>query len=451
VGVKSKTLLAACAVLGLAATATAAPRPFQSQPSQQQAPAQAATQTPAGTGTLAAATATGSSKFTSEQIIAAGGLKVGEPVTREDLQTAANRLAATGLFSSVHYKFASGEKGITVEFQVADAATVPVTFDNFPWFTDKELTEAIRQAVGIFDGTAPEQGSYVDSIGVAIENQLTKIGVQGRVEHRLIERLVGNGMELQFRLVGPQLIVGSVEFTDQLAQHDARVQQRLQDIVGKPFSRYYINVFLTEQVRPIYLSQGYVQVEFDPPEARFSGDPNRPDLGRVLVVVPVHPGKAYHWGGASWVGNTVFNATTLDALLGLQDGQAADGLAIHAAWEKVRQQYGSKGYLDAELDPEPSFDAAKSVVTYQVKVTEGVSYKMGKLVISGLSVEAENRVRKAWLIRRGQVFDHSYYEAFLDDIAPKALADLPVHYQHIGRFLQKDEKHETVDVLLDFR
>jgi len=403
-----------------------------------------------GEGILGVVSAAGSAKFSSAQIIAASGLNPGESIRRKDLQLAANRLSSTGLFSSVRYRFFSRGDKVDVQFQVADAPTLHVSFDNFPWFTDRQLSDDIRKSVGLFDGTSPASGSYVDAIGAAIEKQLQALGVQGRVEHRLIERPVGSGMEVQFRLVGVTLEVGSVEFTDPLAQRDERVKERLEDLIGKPFSRYYTDVFVAEQVRPIYLSQGYLQVRFGSPEARFSGNPNLPQPGSVHIVVPVDPGKPYSWGGVDWSGNTVFDADALDRMMGLGPGQTADGLATEAGWQKVHQEYGAKGYLDAALDIQPAFDNAKASVSYNVTVNEGEPYRMGKLVISGLSVNGEKRVRRAWLIHPGQTFDLDYYHAFLGGIAKKALSDLPIHYQHIGRFLQRDRQDHTVDVMLDF-
>ena len=420
------------------------------QSSAQAQPAPAPTPQPNGEGMLGKLSATGSAKFSSAQIISASGLKSGEEVNRESLQLAANRLAMTGLFSDVQYRFQSIGPKVNVQFQVTDARTLHVSFDNFPWFTNAQLSADIRESVGLFDGTAPESGSYVNAIGNAIESQLQKIGVQGRVEHRLIERPVGSGMEVQFRLVGVTLNVGKVEFTDPLAQHDERVAERLQDLIGKPFSRYYTDVFVAEQVQPIYLSQGYLDVRFGAPEARFSGNPNQPDLSSVIVVVPVYPGKQYKWAGATWSGNTVFSSQALNQMVGLNPGQTADGLAIAAGWQKVQQAYGAKGYLDASVNAQPSFNTAKVTASYSVTINEGQPYRMDKLVISGLSVEAEQRVRDAWLIHPGQTFDLNYYNDFLDNVVKKALAHLPVHYQHIGRYIQRNQNH-TVDVMLDFQ
>ncbi len=402
-------------------------------------------------GVLTSITAAGSNKFTSTQVAAGSGLKVGEKVSRQTLQEAANRLAATGLFAKVRYRYSSQGTNVALQFQVADAPTIPVTFDNFPWFTNEQLDQIIHQSVGLFDGTAPEHGSYDDAIAAAIQKKLSSLGIPGRVEHRVMEQLVGTGLELQFRLVGPTINVGSVEFTDPLANHDERIRERLQDVIGKPFSRYYINLFVTEQVRPIYLSQGYLSVKFGPPKARFSGNPDQPQLGKVLVIVPVTRGPLFTWAGAKWSGNTVFDSTRLDRMLGMQSGSTADGLAIEAGLEKIRSAYGRKGYLDVSLDPHPVYDNAKRTVSYNVTIHQGEPYKMGKLVIAGLSPRAERRVHKAWKIPEGKTFDLSYFHAFVGSIVQEALGNLPVHYNHIGRFLDRHPRQHTVDVMLDFR
>jgi outer membrane protein assembly factor BamA len=408
----------------------------------------AAAQAPAAA-PLAAVSFAGSRRFSAEQLQTASGLAPGRPVTRDDLQAAADRLAATGLFTSVRYRFATGPEGVRVEFQLEDAPTVPVVFDNFPWFTDDELRQALQQRLGLFDGTAPEAGGYVEAIGAELEKLLAERGVQARVEHRLLARPEGNGLEQLFRVIGPVSPVVRVEFSDPLAGNDPHIAERLGDLIGKPYSRYATEVFLIEQVRPVYLSHGYLRVELGTPEARLEGNPNRPQPG-LVVRVPVTPGPVYHWCGASWSGNSVLRAEELDRLLGLREGQVADGVALAGGWERIRQRYGASGYLDVQLELQPAYDDAHACVRYQVTVTEGRQYRMGRLVISGLSPEAEKRVRQAWLLHPGQVFDLDYYRAFLDEIARRALADLPVHFERIGHLLDRHPAQGTVDVLLDF-
>ena len=76
---------------------------------------------------------------------------------------------------------------------------------------------------------------------------------------------------------------------------------------------------------------------------------------------------------------------------------------------------------------------------------------MGQLVLTGLSTEGERRIRTAWQIAPGAVFNRGVYEDFVDRGAKEAFSGLPFHYDKIGRFLQTDANAATVDVLLDFQ
>ncbi len=97
-----------------------------------------------GNGKLESIKITGSTKYRSEQIAPATGLSPGATITKYDLQRGADRLAQLGLFATVQYRFASEDTGVRAEYQVTDAPTVPVWFDNFPWFTDDELTRGAQ-------------------------------------------------------------------------------------------------------------------------------------------------------------------------------------------------------------------------------------------------------------------------------------------------------------------
>src|SRR5207302_11307654 len=66
-----------------------------------------------------------------------------------------------------------------------------------------------------------------------------------------------------------------------------------------------------------------------------------------------------------------------------------------------------RSYLDAKVSPAPQFNEANSTVAYNVKITEGAQYRMGELVITGLSVDAERRLRNAWRLAPGRSEEHT--------------------------------------------
>ncbi len=405
-------------------------------------------------GKIAAIKVSGSRKYTEAQIVAASGLHPGETAGREEIQAAADRLAQLGPFASARFRFSSVGENIQVEFQVEDAPTVPVCFDNFPWFTDAGLSDALKQSVALFDGTAPEQGTILDAMTATLEKLLAERGIRATVERTLMADPARDGMMQQFRVAGPALTISAVRFSDPLAAESKRVQDRLSDLVGKPYSRFAVEVFANEQVRPVYLERGHLRVRVGKPEAQFTGNPDRPLPDNVVVAVPIEPGPTYAWGGAEWHGNQAVETPELNELLGLRAGETADGMKIAAGWLHVQNEYGRRGYLDVKIQPEPRYDDAAKRVSYRVVINEGPAYRMGELVITGLSLAAENKLRGTWRLAPGQVFDRDYFEQFLARLekgGTELFGDLPVHYDQAGHWLRNNPETHTVDVLLDFK
>jgi outer membrane protein assembly factor BamA len=404
-----------------------------------------------GTARLDSVLVAGSMRFTSEQIATAIGLHAGAIVGREELQGAADKLAALGLFTNIQYKFATVLGGVKVTYQVSDVPALPVTFDNFPWFSDEELSAGLKASGILFDGGAPPKGTVLDAISETLEKLLDARNVHARVSHEVIAHPFNNQSVQEFRVENTDLTIEKVDFSDAVAQNDRVVQERLPDLIGKPYSRSRVELFEFEQVRPVYLARAYLKVRFGEPVAHFAANPTSPLSGQVIVAAPVDPGVAYAWGGVQWKGTDSITAQDLNKFSALLPGDPADGNKIQSIWETARAAYAQLGYLDAGLNPTGQFDYQAKRVMYVVDVNEGPQYHMGKLVLTGLSIEGERRLKKAWSIAPGAVFDKSIYDDFVNTGIKAAFVGLPVHYDKIGKFLQLDPHDAKVDVLLDFQ
>jgi len=406
-----------------------------------------AQQAGAGTDRLASIEATGSSKFNSDQIVAATGLHVGAQVSRDDLQKVADQLAQLGVFSNVQYRFATTDAGVKAEYHLTDAATVPVFYDNFPWFKDDEITAAIKSSGVLFDGSAPEHGMVLDAISDAIAKLLVSHGVNLSVSHTLTTTALGDSHIQLFHAEDSGITVAGVEFGHGLAQTDHGIQMRLADIIGAPYSRSVFELFEIEQVRPVYLSHAFLNAKLGPSSVRFTA----PGSSKVVIIAPIDAGLAYAWNAATWTGNSAVTSAELEKLVTLKTNDPADGIKIEAVWQSVRDLYAQRGYLDATLDAVPHIEEFSRRVSFSASIVEGPQYHMGQLVLSGLSIEGERRIRAAWSIHPGEVFNEGVYNEFLENGVKAAFSGLPFHYDKIGRFLQKDPKAGIVDVMLDFQ
>ncbi|HLJ22768.1 MAG TPA: POTRA domain-containing protein [Candidatus Acidoferrales bacterium] len=416
--------------------------------------AQAPAAAPAPSSAIASIKVTGAQKFPADQIIAASGLKTGDVVTAEQIQAATNRLSALGIFSAVNFRYAAKGTAINLEFQVQEAPAYPIAFDNFPWFTAESIGSAVREQVGLFTGEAPGDGTMVDQIAAVIENLLAAKQIKGEVTHQLVASAVGQGMEMQFHLDGAPLRVQSVQFGDPLAANSERLKDRISDLKGQPYSLLATEIFENEHIRPLYATKGYLRAQIGPPQTHLIPDVNDPKETGVALAIPIAPGAAYSWKGVSWQGNVAVLSSSLDEIVEMKPGNIADGNKIEDLWQKVEGQYGKRGYLDMKMTEEPAYDDAAHQISYRVNITEGPQYRMGDMIITGLSLDAEKRLRQAWQIAPGQVFDDGYYESHVKILSKPSrdiFGDLPVHYNEFGHLLRPDTARHTVDVLLDFK
>jgi outer membrane protein assembly factor BamA len=406
-----------------------------------------------GTASLREVRADGQKHLSEAQIAALTGLVVGTQVGRADLQAAADKLVQTGLFAKVNYNFET-RMGVVVTYHVEESPRIPAYYDNIPWFADSELVDAIRKKLPFFDGTLPEAGGAVDQAAEAVKELIASHGLQVTLDHMVIGNPNGEGNVQQFKVEGPTLRIEKLEFSDPSLLTSKAVQQHLSEVIGKPYSRMAIDLFLTEAIRPVYLKKGCLHAKLGPPEIRLTGNPNQKLPEQIPVFVPIDPGAVYHWKEVHWTGNAAVSEFTLNGVLGLKPGDVADGMQIEVGWDRVREEFGRHGYLDAKVEPAASFDESAHTVSYTVRIQEGRQYRFGRMVLTGLSPAAERKLHAAWPIAQGDIFDKAKYEEVLTKLQlhqEQIFGELPLHYETVGHWLQPDASNGTVDVLLDFK
>ena len=407
-----------------------------------------------GTATVHEVHSDGLKSLTEAQVVALSELQPGSQAGRDDLQAAADKLLQSGLFAKVKYNFQTRTDGLTVTFHVEEATRLAAYFDNLPWFTDGELNDAIRKKLPFYDGTLPNAGTVVDQAADAISAFLVIHGLQAAIEHQVVANPNGDGSVQEFHIEGSSLQIAHLEFSDPSLNSSRVIQQNLSELQGRPYSRMAIDLFLTEQVRPVFQKQGYLRAKLGPPEVRLTGNPNQKLPEQIPVYVPVTPGAVYRWKGVGWSGNSVLSSLTLTGDLGLIVGEAVDGMALEAGLDRVREEYAHVGYVEAEIEPTPVYDDQAHTLAYTVRISEGKPYRFGALVITGLSIAAEKRLREGWPIPQNELFDKTTFEEFLTKLEARPgeiFRDLPVHYENVGHWIQPDAAKDTVDVLLDFK
>jgi outer membrane protein insertion porin family len=383
------------------------------------------------------------------------GLKVEQSVSIDDVEAAANRLLESGLFKNLSYKLKGTTDKSVLTFEVIEQKwTMPVSFDNFVWFTDEELTEAVRRKVPAFDGTAPEAGGVTDQIKQALEELLRERKIEGAVEYTLSSDPSGRKVEHLFSVKGAGLRVCKLNFVGARAVTEEMLTTKSAGIFDNDYSRAYVGGFVESNLLPLYHERGYLRASFSPPKAKAESAPEC-EKG-VTLTMYVDEGSIYVWDKAVWEGAQGLTPQELDNALGMKNREVANAVKIAKGLTLVRRAYGHKGYLGARVKPEPEFDDNARNVTYHFHVTEGPQYTMGDLIINGLSEADANNLRGRWRLLHREVFDDSYLDEFGKKVVPEFLKDAaragnPLPASKIESKVVPDHEKHTVDVTLNFR
>jgi outer membrane protein assembly factor BamA len=396
----------------------------------------------------------GLKKLTSQQVIAASGLKIGDPINPQIIDAAADKLMQSGMFRKLGYKVRTADDEATVIFEVEEAArNLPVVFENFVWFSEAEIARAIRQDVPFFDGTAPEAGTTTDKIAAALQRLLSQKKIPGRVEHMPYTNSATGKQEILFTVEGVKIPVCSLHFPGATAISEADLIKASQALLKSDYSRKDATGFATNTLFPLYRHIGHLRAQFQEPTAALEESPSR-CAGGVAVTIPVDEGVVYSWDAAEWSGNQVLTKEDLTAALGMTAGEVADGVKIDQGLKNMQKAYGRRGYMTATFKESTEFDDATKRVSYRFIVTEGQRYFMGNLIINGLPAEEVERLKAKWTLGSNAVFDESYIDDFRKTGLREFMTGLMQRTGSRARLeveIKPNAQNQTVDVIINFK
>lgn len=353
----------------------------------------------------------GAQRVEKAAVVQATGLRLGAGITLAGLEAAADRVARTGIATAVSFSYGYRGADVTVTFTLVEARLgLPVIFENFPWFTDQDLTRAVAQAVPGFDGRLPETDAAIDRVSEALAERLAAKGVPGRVQYFPYVDAVRGGRAHLFKVDGVALPVCALAFAGVQPALESRVQEACKALVGRELARSSAANFLTATLGPMYRQLGYLRAQVLGTAAAIGSVPAC--SSGVVLSATVAEGLQYSWKGARWAGNQGLATAELDALLGFKVGDVADGAKLDARLNAVMREYGRRGFLDATTAPVPRFDDAARTVTYELSVSEGAQFRMGALTVVGVPDGAVKKVQRHWALAPGAVFDADYPAKF---------------------------------------
>jgi outer membrane protein assembly factor BamA len=386
-----------------------------------------------------------------EDAAAITGMKIGQTVDLDLIKSAAQKLGTAGLFSGVRYRFRYSSDRIEVTYVVEEANTRKLicVFDNFVWFGEQEIKDAVKISIPEFDGTAPESDFVTEKIKQALTNMLRGKDLAGEVVYEPVDDTERRQRVHLFKVRDANLRICAIRFDGARDELKPQLLKEMQALLKTDYSRMDVALFAGAALTPFYRNRGFLKVRFRNTEAQLLPDGDCKD--GVVVTVPVEEGLLYRWEKAVWAGNQVLSPQELDEALGMKQGEVADASKISRGNGGVSRAYGKRGYMKVFLVPVPVFDDARALVSYQIKVNEGNQYRMGQLAISGLSEGETKRLNDMWKLKTGVVFDSSYPLDFVRMAIKERIISSSTPPRKYGVELKPDHQKLTVDVAIQFK
>ena len=405
---------------------------------------------------LTALKVTGTTRYTDKEMLAASGLQIGQLAADGDFKEAVQRLGNSGLFTGVIYSYTSSAAGMKLELQLSDiddSKLVPAHFDNFVWFTDGELVKELQKRVPLFKLLLPITGNLPDRVSEALQSILSDKRYPGRVDYlREGDEAGGSLHGIDYHVEEVGIGIRSVEFPGASPDQVALLTAAAHSLTGAEYRRSSGAAVAKFDLLPVYLQRGYLKAAFAPSDARVLSQAPASDAQEraeieVGAIIPVTPGKIYTTSGVAWKGNAALSTAEIAPLIHLPVGEPADAVRLLHDLENVSRLYRSRGYMTAQMKPDPQFDNDKNTVRYDLSIVEGDLYKMGELEILGLDTQTTAHVRAAWTLRQGQPYNADYPNKFRADTGKL----LPRGVQWEVTIHESLEKDKTVDIEIRFK
>ena len=386
----------------------------------------------------------GNERLAAAAVIAASGLRKGQTATRAELDAAAQKLADTGFFTSVSYRYdpkaVGGVTGYALTFQVSEQpALAPVELD-IPGQDAEHLWQQLKTADGFMDRQMPNNDRASAYYKRAIEAVLRKSNHPEEIVMKNEADLQTHKMAIVCRPANLPKIA-AIRFEGNAAIAEGGLQAAMAKVaMGRDYSERDFRRMLEFNVRPLYEELGRLTVAF--PRMNMA----RADDAAVTVTAGIDEGPVWRLGKVVLTGDALPLADMHEAVR-FAYGDPANWKQFMTTVDKMEQVLRRDGYITASSQPVRSFHDPTQIVDVTVQVKKGPLFRFGELHIEGLDTATQQRLARLWKLPKGAPMNQYYVDDFFRSVLPSLRGKVRTY----GSELHVHSGEIVVDVTLKFR
>jgi outer membrane protein insertion porin family len=348
----------------------------------------------------------GTPQYTQQELLAAAGLTADARLNFREVKARAKQLNDTGLFKEI--KLTSDSK--TVIFTLTPSSQLySMHLENVPLTPGKELDAKLRERFPLYRGLLPASGSMLDGICRTFEEMLAANGVKATVKAALTSGLGPQKLTaMNFAVASQAVNIGRIELADVSPAMQAKASLLASGQTGNSFDTENTAIGLQHVFEDLYQDRGYAAVQVDVAQA---GSPIVSDRSiDIPYTVTIKEGGIYKLGTIDFPASALVTRADVEKIL--QKYPAGSGRPLDLFLLAVRDAHHAKGYLDCSIVTHPSFNEATHTVNYSLEIAPGSQYRLAAVKFDGAPDAMVAKLKLAWKMAPGDVFDESYVSSF---------------------------------------
>ncbi|MDR3741463.1 MAG: hypothetical protein P4L40_20795 [Terracidiphilus sp.] len=348
----------------------------------------------------------GAPDYTQQELMAAAGLKPDTRMNSAEVKARAKQLNDTGVFKEVRFT----SNGKTLVFTLTPSSQLfPMHLDNLPLTPGKDLDARLHERFPLYHGLLPASGSMVDGICRTLQEMLAARNVKATVKAALTSGLGPRKLTaVNFTVASPAVRIGRIQLVGVSAAMQAKASLLASSQTGNSFDTESTAIGLRHIFEDLYQDQDYAAVQVDVAQS------DVPAVSDQSVDIPytvtIKEGGIYKLGTIDLPAGALVVRAAVQKVLSKKP--AGSGRPLDLFIQTVRDAYHAKGYLDCDLVPHPSFNEATHIVNYSLEIAAGTQYRLGAVRFDGAPDAMATKLKSAWKMAPGDVFDESYISGF---------------------------------------
>ncbi len=348
----------------------------------------------------------GAPQYSQQDLLTAAGLKSDARLTAREGKAHAQQLIDTGFFEEV--KFTTDSKSLLFTLKPS-SQLYPMHLENVPLAPGKELDAQLQARFPLYRGNLPASGSTVEGIAHMLEEMLAAKSVKATVNASLTSGLGPQKLTaVNFAVVSPAVHIGRIQLAGVSPAMQAKAALLAAGQTGNGFDTENTAIGLKHAFQDLYQDQGYAAVavevaQLDPPIVSDQSVD-------IPCAVTIREGGVYKLGAIDFPPTSLVARADVDKVVSRYP--AGSGRPLDLFLLAVRDAYHAKGYLDCSVVSRPSFNEATHIVNYSVEIAPGSQYRLASVRFDGAPDAMAAKLKLAWKLAPGDVFDESYLSGF---------------------------------------